>query len=82
MQQNSNFEIWPLDQVDNKRYGPDFGYYHISKQRMRVYSRAGLEVIKIEYSLKLKIKRNDQQPIIALYFEFENAVDSDQDLDL
>ena len=42
----------------------------------------GLEVIKLEYSLKLKIKRNDwllaftcrvyKQPIIALCFELEN----------
>ena len=40
----------------------------------------GLEVIKLEHSLRLKIKRNDwlladkcpQQPIIALYFESEN----------
>ena len=42
--------------------------------------KPGPEVIKLEYSLKLKkIKRNDwlltdirKQPIIALYFEFEN----------
>ena len=42
----------------------------------------GLEVIKLEYSLKLKIKCNDwllvdtchKQPIIALYFEFENEL--------
>ena len=33
----------------------------------------GLVVIKLEYSLKLKIKRLvRKQPIIALYFEFEN----------
>ena len=40
----------------------------------------GLEVIKLEYILRLKIKRNDwllaarvrKQPIIALYFESEN----------
>ena len=42
----------------------------------------GLEVIKLEYSLKLKIKRNDwlladtcrvcKQPTITLYFELEN----------
>ena len=36
----------------------------------------GPEVIKLEYSLKLKIKRNvwllADTPIIALYFEFEN----------
>ena len=36
---------------------------------------ADLEVIKLDYSLSLKIKRNDwlivdtKQPIIALYFE-------------
>ena len=30
----------------------------------------GLEVIKLEYSLKIKTK----QPIIALYFEFENEL--------
>ena len=42
----------------------------------------GLEVIKLEYSLRLKIKRNDwlladtcpQQPIIELYFESENEL--------
>ena len=39
----------------------------------------GHEVIKLEYSLKLKIKRNDwlsasNQSIIALYFEFENEL--------
>ena len=50
----------------------------------------GLEVIKLEYSLKLKLKRNDwlladsmigclrtrvrKQPIIALYFEFEDEL--------
>ena len=42
----------------------------------------GLEVIKLEYSLRLKIKRNDwllavtcrKQPIIALYFESENEL--------
>ena len=42
----------------------------------------GLEVIKLEYNLKLKIKCNDwlladtcpKQPIIALYFEFENEL--------
>ena len=37
----------------------------------------GPEVIKLEYSLKLKIKHNDwlvnKQPIIVLYFEFENV---------
>ena len=42
--------------------------------------RTGLEVIKLEYSLTLKIKRNDwllrvrKQPIIALYFESENEL--------
>ena len=42
---------------------------------------AGLEVIKLEYSLKLKIimigclqTRVRKQPIIALYFEFENEL--------
>ena len=43
----------------------------------------GLEVIKLEYSLRLKIKRNHwlladtrvrKQPIIALYFESENKL--------
>ena len=39
--------------------------------------KPGLEVIKLEYSLKFKIKGNDwllvrKQPFIALYFEFEN----------
>ena len=45
--------------------------------------RPGLEVIKLEYSLRLKIKRNDwllvdtcvrKQPIIARYFESENEL--------
>ena len=43
---------------------------------------SGLEVIKLEYSLKVKIKCNDwlladtcrKQPIIVLYFEFENEL--------
>ena len=40
-------------------------------------SQQGIKVIKVEYSLK--IKRNDwllvrKQPIIALYFEFENEL--------
>ena len=35
---------------------------------------SGLEIIKLEYSLKLKIKRNDWLPIIVLYFEFENEL--------
>ena len=39
----------------------------------------GLEVIKLEYRPRLKIKRNDwllacKQPIIALYFESENEL--------
>ena len=33
---------------------------------------SGLEVIQLDYNLKLKIKR--KQPIIALYFEFENEL--------
>ena len=39
--------------------------------------RTGLEVIKLKYSLRLKIKRNDwllrvrKQPIIALFFSLE-----------
>ena len=41
--------------------------------------KTGNKVIKIECSLKLKIKCNDwpcvrNQPIIALYFEFENEL--------
>ena len=47
-----------------------------------VQNRPDLEVIKFEYSRKLKIKRNDgrlrtlvrKQPIIAFYFEFENEL--------
>ena len=43
----------------------------------------GLQVIKLEYNLKLKIKLNDWllaetcpgQPIIALYFELENELE-------
>ena len=42
----------------------------------------GLKIIKLEYSLKLKIKRKDwlsrpcvrKQQIVALYFEFENEL--------
>ena len=40
----------------------------------------GREVINLEYSLKFKIKRNDwptyvrKQPIVSLYFEFENEL--------
>ena len=39
----------------------------------------GLEVIKLEFILRLKIKRNDwllvrKQPIIALYFESETVI--------
>ena len=36
--------------------------------------KPGLEVIKLDYILKLKIKRADWQPIIALYFEFETVL--------
>ena len=35
---------------------------------------SGLEVIKLEFILKLKIKRVRKQPIIALYFEFETVL--------
>ena len=43
---------------------------------------SGLEAVKIEFNLKLKIRHNDgclgtrvrKQPIIALYFEFENVL--------
>ena len=50
---------------------------------LHIFRNPGLEVIKIEYSLKLKIRRNDwlladtcvcKQPIIVLYFEFENEL--------
>ena len=38
----------------------------------------GLEVIKLELILRLKIKRNDwllaEQPLIALYFDFETVL--------
>ena len=47
----------------------------------QVFVQPGPEVIKLEYRLKLKIKHNDwllvdtcKQPIIALYFEFENEL--------
>ena len=35
-----------------------------------------LEVIKLEFPLRLKIKRNDwrKQPIVTLYFEFETLL--------
>ena len=42
--------------------------------------QSGREVIKLKYSLRLKIKRNDwllavrKQPIIVLYFESENEL--------
>ena len=44
--------------------------------------RPGLEVIKLEFILRLKIKHNDgclwtrvrKQPIIVLYFEFETVL--------
>ena len=53
-------------------------FYGISKYFSLYASKSGLEVIKLEYSLKLKIKHNDwlskKQPIIALYFEFENEL--------
>ena len=39
---------------------------------MVLKDRPGLEVIKLEFILKLKIKRN--QPMIALYFEFETVL--------
>ena len=43
------------------------------------HTRPGIEVIKLEFILKLIIKRNDwlrvhKQPIIALYFEFETVL--------
>ena len=37
-------------------------------------SLPGLEVIKLEFSLRLKIKHVRKQPIIALYFESENEL--------
>ena len=41
--------------------------------------RSGLEMIKLEFTLKLKIKRNAikhvlKQPIIVVYFEFETVL--------
>ena len=45
--------------------------------------KSGFEVIKLEYNLRRKIKRNDwlladtcvrKQPIIALYYESENEL--------
>ena len=38
-----------------------------------IVSIPGLEVIKLEYSLKLKIKRKDWL-LIVLYFELENEL--------
>ena len=37
---------------------------------------SGPEVIKLEFILKLQIKRNDvrKQPIVALYFDFETVL--------
>ena len=37
----------------------------------------GLEVIKVEFSLRLKIKPNEWLLIIALYFESENELKFD-----
>ena len=57
----------------------------LSKHMRYLYllQRPGLEVIKLEFILRLKIKSNDwlladtcvcKQPIIALYFESENVL--------
>ena len=51
-------------------------------QTVAAQVRPGLEVIKLEFILRLKIKRNDgclrtrvrKQPIIVLYFEFETVL--------
>ena len=47
-----------------------------------LHTSSGLQAIKLEFILKLKIKRNDwlladtcpQKPIIVLYFEFETVL--------
>ena len=62
--------------------GPDLRLYDGCNLKTYLYMRGsdvvfvvcppGLEVIKLEYSLRLKIKR--KQPIIALYFESENEL--------
>ena len=53
--------------------------YFESENELINESITGFEVLKLEYSLRLKIKRNDwllvrKQPIIALYFESENEL--------
>ena len=60
---------WPLQLKNRKKSLNDISL-----------STSGLEVIKLEYSLKLRIKRNNwlladtEQPTVVLYFEFENEL--------
>ena len=54
----------------------------VENEKSFIISGPGLEVLKLEYSLKLQIKCNDwllgarvrKQPIIVLYFELENEL--------
>ena len=57
------------------------GYNLYTVHSCQSHQHPGLEVIKLEYSLRLKIKRNDwllagKQPIIVLYFESENELEA------
>ena len=49
------------------------GLTHI-KEIHQIIRTPGLELIKLELILKLKIKCNDRQAIIVLYFEFKNEL--------
>ena len=54
----------------------DSDSYSPGHQGRSLQVRQGLEVIKLEFIPKLKVKRNDcvrKQPIIALYFEYETV---------
>ena len=50
----------------------------IRQQNNDMFHGPSLEVIKLEFILRLKIKRNDwllaDTPIIAIYFEFETVL--------
>ena len=48
-------EVEQTPAIMNQAYGKEYSFYHFYSG----YLKTGLEVIKPEYSLKLKIKRND-----------------------
>ena len=66
------------------RVGPPLGkpsgsahvlWFGLQSVTVAFSSRTGVEIIKLEYSINFKIKPNDWlQPIIELYFEFENEL--------